>query len=97
MGCHNHNHFDDVAIQRGRFDRNYQGTNEHDVVAAINAAVAMLLNRPSPSAFNVAIKAETLFFLAHLIGDLHHAPFWLQVRVSLTHGAIIGLAQFRLW
>ncbi|MET4115895.1 uncharacterized membrane protein YciS (DUF1049 family) [Bradyrhizobium sp. JR1.5] len=63
----------------------------------INAAVAVLLNRPSPSAFNVATKAEALFFLAHLIGDLHHTAFWLQVRVSLAHGAIIGLAQFWLW
>jgi hypothetical protein len=26
MGCHNTYHFDDVAIQRDRFDRNFQGT-----------------------------------------------------------------------
>ncbi|MGL9621599.1 hypothetical protein QRQ56_26665 [Bradyrhizobium sp. U531] len=57
----------------------------------------MLLKRPSPSAFNVATKAEALLLLAHLIGDLHHAAFWLQVRVSLARGAIIGLAQFWLW
>lgn len=71
MGCHNTYHFDDVAIQRGRFDRNYQGTNEHDIVAAINAAIAVLSDRPSPPPFNVATKAEALFLLAHLIGDLH--------------------------
>jgi hypothetical protein len=41
LGCHNTYHFDDVAIQRDRFDRNYAGTNDHDLVAAINAAVAV--------------------------------------------------------
>ncbi|VIO72719.1 hypothetical protein CI1B_43650 [Bradyrhizobium ivorense] len=71
MGCHNTYHFDDVAIQRDRFDRNFQGTNDHDIVAAINAAIAVLLDRPSPPPFKVATKAEAIFLLAHLIGDLH--------------------------
>jgi hypothetical protein len=71
MGCHNTYHFDDVAIQRDHFDRNFQGTNEHDIVAAINAAIAVLLDRPSPPPFKVATKAEALFLLAHLVGDLH--------------------------
>lgn len=71
MGCHNTYHFDDVAIQRDHFDRNFQGTNEHDIIAAINAAVAVLLDRPSPPPFKVATKAEALFLLAHLLGDLH--------------------------
>lgn len=71
MGCHNTYHFDDVAIQRDRFDRNFQGTNDHDIVAAINAAIAVLLDRSSPPPFKVATKAEAIFLLAHLIGDLH--------------------------
>jgi S1/P1 nuclease len=71
MGCHNTYHFDDIAIQRDHFDRNFQGTSEHDIVAAINAAVAVLLDRPSPPPFKVATKAEALFLLAHLVGDLH--------------------------
>jgi hypothetical protein len=71
MGCHNTYHFDDVAIQRDHFDRNFQGTNEHDIVAAINAAIAVLLDRPSPPPFKIATKAEAIFMLAHLIGDLH--------------------------
>jgi len=57
--------------QRGHFDRNFQGTNDHDIVAAINAATAVLLERPSPPPFKIADKREALFLLAHLVGDLH--------------------------
>jgi hypothetical protein len=71
MGCHNTYHFDDVAIQRDHFDRNFQGTNDHDIVAAITAAIAVLLERPSPPPFKIADKREALFVLAHLVGDLH--------------------------
>ena len=70
-GCHNTYHFVDVAIQRDRFDRNYQGTNDHDLVAAINAAIAVLLGRPAPRPFSIVDQKEALFLLAHLVGDLH--------------------------
>src|SRR3981189_3231542 len=33
--CHTMFHFEDVAIQRNSFDRSFQGTNNHDLVAAI--------------------------------------------------------------
>lgn len=71
MGCHNTYYFVDISIFRDRFDRNFQGTNDHDIVATINAAIAVLLDRPSPPPFRVATKQEALFLLAHLIGDLH--------------------------
>jgi S1/P1 Nuclease len=71
MGCHNTYHVDDVAIQRDHFDRNFQGTNDHDIAAAITAAIAVLLERPSPPPFQLADKREALFVLAHLVGDLH--------------------------
>jgi hypothetical protein len=70
-GCHNTYHFDDVALQRDHFDRNFQGTNDHDIVAAINAAVAVLRGRPSPVPFKIADKREAVFMLAHLVGDIH--------------------------
>jgi hypothetical protein len=70
LGCHNTYHFDDVAVQRDRFDRNYAGTNDHDLVAAINAAIAVLLGRPAPPPFDIKDKREALFMLAHLVGDL---------------------------
>ena len=70
-GCHNTYHFDDVAVQRDRFDRNFQGTNNHDLVATINAAIAVLMGRPAPPPFSIKDKKEALFLLAHLLGDLH--------------------------
>jgi len=69
-GCHNTYHFDDVDIQRDRFDRNDQGTNNHDLVAAINAAIAVLLDRPAPPPSSIKDKKEALLMLAHLVGDL---------------------------
>src|SRR5262249_49118493 len=38
-GCHNTYHFDDIAIQRDKFDRKFQGTNDHDLVATVGAAI----------------------------------------------------------
>jgi hypothetical protein len=72
-GCHNTYHFDDVAIQRDRFDRSFQGTNDHDLVAAIGAAIAVLSDKPIPPPFPFSIKdkTEALLLLVHLIGDLH--------------------------
>ena len=72
-GCHNTFHFDDIAIQRSRFDRNFLGQNEHDLVAAIGAAIAVLTDKPAPPPFPFSIKdkKEALLVLAHLIGDLH--------------------------
>ena len=70
-GCHNTYHFDDVAEQRDRYDRNFQGTNDHDIVSAINATIAILLGRPAPPPFSIVDKREALFLLDHLVGDLH--------------------------
>jgi len=70
-GCHNTYHFDDVAIGRDGFDRNYMGTNDHDLVAAITAAIAVLKDKSAPAPFSIVDKKEALFMLAHFIGDLH--------------------------
>jgi hypothetical protein len=88
LGCHNTYHFDDVAIQRDRFDRNYAGTNDHDIVAAINAAIAVLLDRPAPPPFSIKDKKEALFMLAHLVGDmtqpLHVGALYLDTKGGLA-------------
>ena len=72
-GCHNTFHFDDIAIERDSFERTDQGTNPHDLVAAIGAAIAVLTDRPvqSPFPFFIRDKKEALLLLAHFIGDLH--------------------------
>jgi S1/P1 Nuclease len=73
-GCHNTYHFDDIAIQRDAFDPGYKGTNNHDLVAAIRAAIAVLSGKPVTPPLpvaNIADKKEALFMLAHFVGDLH--------------------------
>jgi hypothetical protein len=88
-GCHNTYHFDDVAFERDRFDRSYMGTNDHDLVAAITAAIAVLKDKPAPAPFSIADKKEALFMLAHLVGDLHQ-PLHVE---SVYLGADGGLAD----
>lgn len=68
--CHSAYHFDDVAIQRGAYG-DYEGANPHDLVHAINAAIAVLQGNPCPAPFNIRGKAEALKLLAHYVGDLH--------------------------
>src|SRR5262249_51714563 len=72
-GCPETYHFADVAIQHHRYDRSFAGTSEHDIVSAINAAVAKLKNpsAPAPAPLSITDQKEALFLLAHLLGDLH--------------------------
>src|SRR5215470_1639536 len=70
-GCDETYHFTDVAIQHGEYSRSYAGTSEHDVVGAINAAIAVLKGQPAPLPFSIRDKKEALFLLAHFLGDLH--------------------------
>lgn len=69
--CHTSFHFEDIAVQRDSFDRGFQGTNEHDLVAAIGAAIAVLTDKPAPPPFSIKDKKEALFLLSHFLGDLH--------------------------
>jgi hypothetical protein len=73
--CHGTFHFEDVPIQQNRFDRSLHqvGTNDHDLVAAIGAAIAVLSDKPIPPPFPFALKdkKDALMLLAHLVGDLH--------------------------
>jgi hypothetical protein len=70
-GCHEAYHFTDVAIQHDRYDRAYAGTNDHDVVSAINAAIKALKGQPVPEPFSIRDRKEALLLLAHFVGDLH--------------------------
>jgi hypothetical protein len=73
LGCHNTFHFEDVAFERDGFDRAYQGTNPHDLVAVLGAAIAVLTDRSIPAsfAFSIRDKREALLLLTHFVGDLH--------------------------
>jgi hypothetical protein len=70
-GCQDTFHFADVAIQHDSYDRSFLGTNEHDIVSAINAAIEVLKDRPATRPISIRDKKEALFLLAHFIGDLH--------------------------
>jgi hypothetical protein len=85
-GCHNTYHFDDVSEARDRFDRSYKGTNDHDLVAAITAAIAVLKNGTPQGPFSITDKKEALFLLAHFIGDIHQ-PLHVAAVYLDAHGA----------
>ena len=69
--CHKTYHYADVAYQHRRYKMGYVGTNDHDLVHAINAAIAELQGQPVPPPFSIASRGEALRLLAHFIGDLH--------------------------
>ena len=69
--CHNEYHYADISIRRDHYDPAYIGANDHDVVHAINAAIAVLRGDPVPAPLNIADKQEALMILAHYVGDIH--------------------------
>ncbi len=69
--CHNHYHYADVSSLRSRYDPSYVGTNTHDVVHAINAAIAVLRDQAPEAPFSFADKREALMLLTHYVGDIH--------------------------
>jgi len=71
QGCLNLFHFENLAIQRDRYDGSFKGANERDLVAAIGAAIAVLADKPPSPLFSFKDKREALFLLAHFVGDLH--------------------------
>jgi len=70
-GCHALYHFADVPIQQDHYDRTFTGTSDHDIVSAINAAIAKLQGNAVPKPFSIKDQAEAMLMLAHLVGDLH--------------------------
>ncbi|HET7837827.1 MAG TPA: S1/P1 nuclease [Variovorax sp.] len=70
-GCHALYHFADVAIEQDAYDRSLTGTSDHDIVSAIEAAMAKLEGKPVPAPFSIKDNAEAMLMLAHLVGDLH--------------------------
>jgi hypothetical protein len=69
--CPNQYHYADVAIERDSYERADVGTSNHDVVSAINAAVAVLKGQAAPAPFKIASQREALRMLAHYVGDVH--------------------------
>ena len=71
VACHKAYHFTDVAIQHDHYDRAFTGTSDHDVVNALNAAIAVLRGQTATPPLNIRDREEALLLLAHLVGDVH--------------------------
>ena len=69
--CHRQYHYADVAIERDVYARSEKGTSDHDIVSAVNAAIAVLQGGASPSPISFTSKREALRALAHYVGDIH--------------------------
>lgn len=69
--CHNQYHYADVSNLRDSYREDYVGTNNHDIVHAINAAIAVLRGQAPAAPFDIADKREALMLLTHYIGDIH--------------------------
>lgn len=82
--CHHQYHYADVSTKRNRYARQFVGTNDHDVVHAINAAVAVLQDRAVPAPFKIADKAQAVMLLAHYIGDIHQPLHVASLYLSAT-------------
>ena len=69
--CHKAYHYTDVAIEHDTYSPSEVGTSDHDVVSAINAAIAKLRGKAVPAPFSFGTNQEALRVLAHLVGDIH--------------------------
>ena len=69
--CHKQYHYTDVAVERNGYARRDAGTSDHDIVAAVGAAIRVLQGRAAPAPFSIKDQREALLLLTHLVGDLH--------------------------
>lgn len=69
--CHNQYHYTDVSDLRDHYAETLLGTQPHDIVHAISAAIAVLRGQPAPAPFQISGRREALLLLSHYIGDIH--------------------------
>ncbi|MBC7707123.1 MAG: phosphatase PAP2 family protein [Rhodoferax sp.] len=69
--CHNQYHYADISDLRDHYAENMQGTQPHDIVHSINAAIAVLRGQQAPSPFDIRARREALLLLSHYVGDIH--------------------------
>src|SRR5262249_7358378 len=81
-------HFADIPIQKKSYEDTFPGANDHDVVHAIDACIAVLQGKPAPQPFDIASKKEALMLLVHFVGDLHQ-PLHVGAEYLSAKGAAI--------
>lgn len=69
--CHKRLHYTDVPIQRRAWVPGEAGARDHDIVAALSAAVEQLQGRTPRGPVRYGDAREALAWLAHLVADLH--------------------------
>ncbi len=70
--CQASYHFTDVAVQHARYSRQFVGTSQHDIVAILRVAVAVLRSgQPATGLPDIRDRKEALMLITHLVGDLH--------------------------
>ena len=69
--CHKQYHYTDVDIERQAYTKQDAGTNDHDLISALGAAIAVLQGKAAPAPFDIKDKEEALLILAHYVGDVH--------------------------
>ncbi len=67
---HKQYHYTDVATLRDRYAPGEVGTSDHDIVAALGAAIRVLQGGSAPAPFSIKDSREALLLVAHLVGDL---------------------------
>jgi len=87
--CHNQYHYTDVSTFDHRYDDHDAGTNDHDVVHAITAAIKTLQGLPTDAPFSFASQREALILLAHYVGDIHQ-PLHVQAIYLDAHGHVVN-------
>jgi len=69
--CHKQYHYADISISHKKYDPDFIGARNDDVVNVITAAIHVLQGDPAPAPFNIKDKKEALLLLAHHVGDIH--------------------------
>ncbi|MFI4941606.1 MAG: S1/P1 nuclease, partial [Burkholderiales bacterium] len=69
--CGNQYHYADISVLHDHYAPGYVGANNHDIVHAIDAAIAVLRGRAPDAPFSIADRQEALLLLAHYVGDIH--------------------------
>ena len=77
-------HFTDVSTLQTRYDSAVVGAGPHDIVAAIQACIAVLQGGPSPAPFDIRGQTEALRLLTHYLGDVHQPLHVVSVYLDKT-------------
>lgn len=94
-GRHTAYHYVNLPYQLQAYDGNlaYVQNSGHDIVDAINAAIAALRKQPVPPPFRIQGEREAIRLLAHFVGDIHQPLHVANVYLAPATGAVLDPAH----